>query len=909
MSKTFALPNGLTIICEERPNTGKVAMQIMFKCGSIHESPADAGLTHLMQEACWGGTATRSRDDIAEDIESKGGSFSSDTARSQTWFAAQALARDTGAVFDVLADAVRNPVFEDEEVEITRDQILTSIEQAAQRAGYIAGTHFYEAAFSGHSAAHAPIGTQDTVSRFTADELRACHSRMLSHPESMVISFVGDLDAETARQLGEQYFGDLTGDPVIPVKPIIFQGGDLRTANNNEQLSLVFGFEAPSQQSPDRYHTIMLQELLSGGISSPLFQEIREKRGLVYSVGADYMALESCGLFAIRAGTGRGNAQELISVTFDLLGDVAAKGFTDAEVEMARERIIRGLKGALESDSTACQRLASQILNFGRVIPLEEYEAILSRVTSIDVQNACATMLKNGKYALGGVGPQDNMPSESDIKAMIAAKAKALPTLPQPAASHGETPFAALARTQITTPVTTANPQVTVLANGMKVVTAERPGSLACGAWVGAGSDHETPALSGATHMNEHMMFKGTPSYGPGQIDKIIEGQLGGDLNAYTTHDKTAYYFYNLLPQDIEKIVDICGEMVFKANLDHEEYDGKTTQNPDGTVVKAKGERDVVLEEIKRANDKISSRLWALMGGILYRDQPHGRPILGTEESLRAISVQDLAAYRDSLYTPNNVVFSAAGPIKHDDFVALIDRKFGQMKAVPFEPLPAQQTYGGVAYEEMESAQLAQLALVTTGVSELHPDYLAYEALSEILSGGGSSRLYRALVNKTSLTNDVGAGVIAYQHLGQFGVFLGTKPEKTREAISVIYKELRALSHNLTREELDKAKAQMEMSTLSSIETNNDACDYYGKDLLVSGKVETTAEISARIRQITEDDIKRIVKTILSGDPVLTAIIPQGTDQAKLPTYADVIALRDGNPAPDLAKTSHHPKP
>lgn len=893
MSKTFTLPNGLTIVCEERPNTGKVAMQIMFKCGSSHEDPAHAGVTHYMQEACWGGTKTRSRDDIAEDIESKGGSYSSDTARSQTWFAAQALARDTGAIFEVLADSVRNPVFAYEEIEITRDQILTSIEQAGQRAGYIAGTHFYEAAFSGHAAAHPPIGTQDTVSRFTADQLRTCHSRMLSHPDSMVISFVGDLDAETARQLGEQYFGDLTGDPVIPAKPVVFQGGDLRTANNNEQLNLVFGFEAASMMNPDRYHFIMLQELLSGGMSSPLFQEIREKRGLVYSVGADYMALESCGLFAIRAGTGRGNAQELISVTFDLLRDITAKGFSDAEMDIARERIIRGLKGALESDSTACQRLGSQILNFGRVIPLEEYEAILSRVTSADVQNACAAMLKSGTYALGGVGPQDNMPTEAEIKTMIADRAKTLPALPQPPASHGATPFAAMARTHIAAPVTTANPQVATLPNGMKIVTAERPGSLACGAWVGAGSDHETIALSGATHMNEHMMFKGTPSYGPGQIDKIIEGQLGGDLNAYTTHDKTAYYFYNLLPQDIEKIVDICGEMVFKANLDHAEYDGRTVTNPDGTMTKAKGERDVVLEEIKRANDKIGNRLWSLLGRTLYRDQPHGRPILGTEDSLRAINVQDLAAYRDSLYTPNNVVFSAAGPIRHDDFVALIDRKFGQMQAVPFAPLPAQQTFGGVAYEEMESAQLAQLALVTKGVSELHPDYLAYEALSEILSGGGSSRLYRTLVNKTSLTNDVGAGIIAYQHLGQFGVFLGTKPEKMRDAIALIYKELRSLSKNLTRTELDKAKAQMEMSTLSSIETNNDACDYYGKNLLVSGKVETAAEISAQIRNISEDDIKRIVNTILSGDPVLTAIVPQGTDLARLPDYADLVALRD----------------
>lgn len=894
MSKTFALPNGLKIVCEERPNTGKVAMQVMIRCGSLHESPEQAGLTNFMQEACWGGTTTRSRDELAEDIEFRGGAFSSDTSRGQSWFGAQALSRDTEAVFDVLADAIRNPVFAEEEVEITRDQILTSIEQAAQHAPYIAATQFYRAAFAGHAAAHPSIGLRETVEHFTAGDLRTRHSRLLSHPEQIVISFAGDLEAETARQLGERYFGDLTGDPLIPAEPIEFIGGDYRTANNNEQLSLIFGFEAPSSANPDRYHFIMLQELLSGGMSSPLFQEIREKRGLVYSVGADYVALESCGLFAIRAGTGRGNAQELMSATFDLLGMIAANGFTEAEVQMARERIIRSLKGALENDSTACQRLATQLLNFGRVIPLEEYEAILSRVTGNDVQNACARMLKSGSYALGGAGPQDNMPDQAAIRTMIAAQTKTLTPLDHAPVSHGETPFATLGRAQMAMPVVTADPQITTLPNGMKIVTAERPGSLACGAWVGAGSDHESPALSGATHMNEHMMFKGTPSYGPGQIDKIIEGRLGGDLNAYTTHDKTAYYFYNLLPRDLELIVDICGEMVFKANLAHDEYDGKTITNPDGTTTRQKGERDVVVEEIKRANDKINSRLWGLLGRTLYPDQPHGRPILGTEDSLRAISVADLAAYRDALYTPNNVVFSAAGPIKHDDFVALITRKFGAMHPVPFAPLPAQKAACGVAYEEMESAQLAQIALATAAVSELHPDYLAYEALGEILSGGGSSRLYRALVNRTSLTNDVGAGAIAYQHLGQFGVFLATRPEKIRAALTLIYQELRQLADNLADAELDKAKAQMEMAALSSIETNNDACDYYGKNLLITGKVETTAQICERIRQITPADIRRIVGTLIAGDPVLAAIIPVGTDRTLLPDYPELLTLRDG---------------
>lgn len=905
MVTSLQLPNGLTVICEERPKTGKVAMQVTFRAGSIHESTDENGLTSLMQESCWGGTATRSRNQIANDIESRGGQFSSDTSRTQTWFAAQSLARETDAIFAVLADAIRNPAFRKTEIEKTREQVIISLDQAEQKASGVARSKFYEAAFSGQPAGSLPAGTKQSLKSFTPAQIRQKHADILSRPENIVISFVGDIDAAAAKNLAEKYFHDLKPGTKTPAPRIHFTGGDLRSSNKNEQLSLTFGFEAPAQTDPKRFDMIMLEELLSGGMSSPLFQEIREKRGLVYSVGADYMPLPSSGVFSISAGTGKGNAAELMSVTFDLLGQIAAKGFTDSEMRRARERIIRGIKGGMESDESACHRYATQILNFGRLIPLEEHEAQLARVKSVDVQSACAAMLRRGAYALGGVGPQDNMPQPQEIEAAIAKAASAAPvfkTAPRPAL----TMMVSFAKASAAPEPLSGPPKVTVLKNGMKVVTAERPGSLACGAWVGAGSDHETPELNGATHMNEHMMFKGTPSYGPGQIDRIIEGELGGDLNAYTDRDKTAYYFYNLLAKDIEKIVDICGEMVFQANLDHEEYDGKTTLNADGTITKNKGERDVVVEEIKRANDNVGSRLWDMLASTAYSGQAHSRPILGTESTLRAMTVEALAAYRDAYYVPNNVVFSAAGPVKHEDFVALIEKKFGHMPPVPFTPLPEQRAKGGVGYDETEAAQICELVFAVNAVPEQHPDHLAYEALGEILGGGGSSRFYKTLVNKAGLTNAAWAGMASYFNSGLFVAGLATEAKNAKEALRLIYADLRSAASSMTNAELNKVKAQMEMAALSGIETNNDACDTYAKDVLGSGKACGPQELSEKIRQLTLADVKRVARDILAAEPILAGVIPQGTDRTLLPDYKDLLALR-GNTAGTSPKTG--PKP
>lgn len=903
MIQSIQLGNGVTIICENRPKTGKVSMQVALRNGAAQEPFEHAGLTNLAQEICWGGSKTRSRDDIADAIESLGGSYSSNATRGQTWFAAQSLARDTGAVFAILADAIRNPAFDPEEIEITKEQIKTGIEQRDEKASTLASKALMEAAFAGQAAANHPHGTLESVESFTPAQIHDRHAELLSRPQDIIISFAGDIDMAAAQALGQAAFGDLTGEGSAPNPPLTFKGGDIRIPQNNEQLNLTFGFEAPKATDPKRFHINLLEELLSGGMSSPLFQEIREKRGLVYSVGASFTPLRENGLFSITAGTGRGNARELMTTAFTLLGDLARTGFTQAQMDKACERIIRGLKGSLESDFAAVNNNSAQILIHGRLISLDEYESSLRKVTSADVQNAIGEMLRSGTYALGAVGPQDNMPDEAEIKTMMAQQAKTIPQLAQTA------PVATTAIAKADAPASThsAEPKVTTLKNGMKVVTAERPGSLACGAWVGAGSDHETPELSGATHMNEHMMFKGTPSYGPGQIDRIIEGSLGGDLNAYTSNDKTAYYFYNLLPRDIEQIVDICGEMVFKANLDHDEYDGHVTTNADGTTTKNKGERDVVLEEIKRANDKISSRMWDLLNKTAYAGQAHSRAILGTEQTLRAMSVDMLAAYRDAYYTPNNVVFSAAGPIKHEDFVALIERKFGAMPFVPFAPLPEQKAGGGVAYDEMETAQLCQVSLAVQGVPEIHPDHEAYEALGAVLAGGGSSRLYKIFVNQTSLTNSVSAGAIAYQHCGQFGVFLSTRADRTKEAVQTIYNELRAVTKNLTNAELNKVKAQMEMDALSSIETNNDACDTYGKDVLARGKVETTAEICARIQKLKLSDLKRVARDILAADPAFVGIIPAGTDRKLLPSYQDVLAFRD-NAGPAQSK-KNRPQP
>ncbi len=905
MVKTFRLSNGVTCVCEERPKSGKVSMQIHIKSGSVNESAEENGLTFLMQASCLGGTTTRSREQIAEGVESKGGELGSSTDRTTTTFQAQALARHAKETFTILADMVRHPAFDAAEIQKTKTQIEQEIIQQDESPATKARIKFYKGAFSGQSAGRDPLGTQELLDSFTPAQVRQKHADVLAHPENIVISFAGDISLSQVKKLVRNYFGDLPSAAAAAKTPQMqFTGGDLREATDNEQISLLLGFQAPPKNDPDRYATMMLNEFLGGGMSSPLFQEIREKRGLVYTVSAGYTPYETSGIFRISAGAGKGNAGELISVALDLLGKTVREGLDQEALDQARERIIRKIIESCEMAGGTGARNADQLMFFGRLIPPEEYEERLKQVTSDDIRRVCAGLMRSGKYALAGVGPQDTMPTADEIKDMISDQLQGVtvPSSPRPVQETIKPPFMAAAKKRAAAAV---EPKMTTLKNGMKVVTVERPGNLSCGAWVGAGSDHETPALNGATHMNEHMMFKGTPSYAPGQIDKIVEGQLGAELNAYTSNDKTAYYFYNLKADALEKIVDICGEMVFKANLDHAEFDGKSVIMPSGSTYKMKGERDVVVEELNRANDTIEGHAWNLLMETAYPNQPHGRPILGTEATLRAMTVQQLAAYRDEYYAPNNVVFCAAGPVRHEDFVALVEKQYGRMPAKEFPPLPVPVYHGGTAFAEYKNASLCDVTLLAESVPGSDPDCLAYEVLGAILGGGMSSRLYKEIVIKQELSADVTAESQDFRNCGMFYVGASLAPEKIRPFINAAYAEMRALVSNLAEEDLGKVKNMMEMALLNGMETNRDVCDRFANNTLDEGRLLTQAEIASRIKKLTVDDIKRVAKKVLASTPTLGMIVPPGTDQKYLPKQEEVVAMRDGK-APE--KDSPRPK-
>ncbi len=902
MAKALSLPNGVRVVTEQRPGTGTVAMQIYLRSGGVDETPEESGLTNLMQEAAQTGTTTRTRNQIADDAETKGNPIESFTNMEVTMFKTKALTRNAPDAFGVLADVILNPVFDAAELEQIKEQIVQSLLQQKKSPAAAAGNKFMETAFAGQSMCQSSQGTPELVESYTPAQLKKKHAELLSRPGDIIVSFTGDIDPATAEKLVADTFGKLQGGAKPDVPKAVFTAGEYREVNDSNQVNINIGFRAPDAKDPDRYAVMLFRSVFSGGMSSPLFQELRVKRGLVYTPGVKYGQFDNAGVFSIDNGTGPGKAGELVTAVIELLGTIARDGFPQKDIDQARDRFVRAVRNSTETADSAAGYNADQIMKFGAVLGPDELEKNLKSVTADDLRRVAGQMLKDGAFALAAVGPLATLPTYAELKKLAQDQVAGI-DIPEkaPPAPAVTTAFNAAAAA----PASYGAPQVTVLPNGLKVITVERPGPLSIGGWVGAGSDHETPELAGATHLNEHMMFRGTPSYPSGTIDKIVEGEMGGGLNAYTSNDKTVYYFYSLLPAHLQKSVDIIGEMIFQADIKQTELTGTPTTRPDGTIDPGKGEIEAVIEELKMGRDKPGRIAYQQMMAQAYAGSTHGETVIGTEPVLRAMTADMLRDYRDEFYSSNNVIFGAAGPVKHADFVKLIEQKFGHLQPTNFPPLDVPAYKGGTAASEHKAAQLATVLLAADSVDTAHPDGVAYDALALILGGGFSSRLAKGVVNG-QLAVSASAGNSNYRNAGAFMFQASTVPENVKPLMRELYAELRRLPGDVTQAELDKAKGRLELSLRGGYEENNDIIDAYAVDLQSAGRLVTEDEKIKAINALTLDDIRRVAAQVLASNPTASMIVPRGTDPKLLPTHAEVVAMRDDK---DWQKPAHTKKP
>jgi predicted Zn-dependent peptidase len=359
------------------------------------------------------GTRRRNAREIAEEIESVGGILNAYTGREQTAYYAKMLAPDTALAIDVLSDILQDSVYDEAELERERAVVLQEIGQAEDTPDDIIFDQFQEAAFPDQPMGWPVLGRAEIIGSLPRDVV-AHYLESRYRPERMIVSAAGNIDHDRLVDLAARLLDRLPTGAEPGTRAAAYQGGEHREDRDLEQVNVVLGFSGVSYHDPDYYAAAVLSQLLGGGMSSRLFQEVREKRGLVYSIHTFSSSYSDAGLFGVYAGTGEKEAAEMMPVICDEVLKVA-DSLTDEEVKRAAAQLKAGTLMSREGTGSRCEQLASQLLLYDRPIPAEEVVAKIEAVGTTEVARIARRIFASAP-TLASLGPVAQVPSLDAVR-------------------------------------------------------------------------------------------------------------------------------------------------------------------------------------------------------------------------------------------------------------------------------------------------------------------------------------------------------------------------------------------------------------------------------------------------------------------------------------------------------------
>lgn len=415
------------------------------------------------------------------------------------------------------------------------------------------------------------------------------------------------------------------------------------------------------------------------------------------------------------------------------------------------------------------------------------------------------------------------------------------------------------------------------LSNGLTIVThtMAQIESVALGIWVKSGSRNERFEDHGIAHMLEHMAFKGTENRTAYQIATDIE-DVGGEINAATSVETTAY-FARVLKDDMPLAVDILADIMTSSRFEEDELER---------------EKQVVLQEINATQDTPDDIVFDHFTETAFRHQTIGRPILGTPESVRSLTSDDLRRFMNEHYSADRMIVVAAGAVDHDNFVREVESRLGSFRAHSVAPLADLANYVGGDFREYRTLKDAQVLLGFEGRAYHMRDYYASQILSIILGGGMSSRLFQEVREKRGLCYSIYAFHWGFSDIGLFGVHTATNEDGLPELVPVVLEELYKASEKINESELDRARAQYRANLTMSRESPSSRMQMIARQMSLYGRPIPTSELIERLSLITVERLTDLAERLfIDAKPTLAAVGSVGS----LMSYDDLVsALSSG---------------
>lgn len=394
----------------------------------------------------------------------------------------------------------------------------------------------------------------------------------------------------------------------------------------------------------------------------------------------------------------------------------------------------------------------------------------------------------------------------------------------------------------------------TVLSNGVRLISqrTEHMHTVSIGIWVANGTRHETPDQNGIAHFIEHLLFKGTKRRTARQISHEIDS-MGGILNAFTGHEYVCYYA-KVLASFLPRVADLLTDIFLHSNFPADEIER---------------ERKVILQEIKMRDDAPEECIHDHFHQSFWKGHPLGLSVLGSEETISKLSRDDIAAYKQSRYRPEDIIISAAGNVNHGELVSLMEASFSGISSVWVPPADAGEPDNPPGrYVHLIERDLEQslICLGTRALPQDHPDRYALFLLNTILGGGMSSRLFDEVREKKGLAYSVYSYVISHADSGSMVVYAGTEQQHCREVIDIALREMGRLKREaVPTDELNSSREQLKGKILMSLESTDSLMTRLAKNEIYLQRYQPVEEVLAGFDAVTVDGILALANTLFDG--------------------------------------------
>jgi predicted Zn-dependent peptidase len=400
--------------------------------------------------------------------------------------------------------------------------------------------------------------------------------------------------------------------------------------------------------------------------------------------------------------------------------------------------------------------------------------------------------------------------------------------------------------------------KITTLENGLRVVTQNMPSleTVSMGIWNFVGGRDELESINGVAHLLEHMAFKGTSTKSALQIAETIE-DVGGDINAYTSKEITAYYV-KLIAEDLPLGIDILTDILQNSSFAEDELDR---------------ERGVILQEIGMYLDTPDDMIFDYWQEKAYPNQPMGRSILGKTDIIKNITRHQVKDFMISHYNPNKMIVSAAGKINHEEFVEQIAKVCVNLPTGTVNNRQPSKYISG-EYREQKDLEQIHLLLGFEGIDYHDEDYYSLLVYSSLLGGGMSSRLFQEIREKRGLVYGISSFSSSYTDTGMFGIYAGTGETQIDELIPVLCDELNKSPNSISEKEINRGKAQLKASLMMGRESAFRRCESAARQLLVFNSVIDPSETIRLIDAVSKQTVQNIAKKIVSGPITISSIGP-----------------------------------